>query len=46
MALTRTGETVPLGQGCLLLGTWQGIYRWEHRRAAHDREIVVTVTGE
>lgn len=46
MALTRTGETVPLGQGRLLLGTWQGIYLWEHRRAAHDREIVVTVTGE
>jgi secondary thiamine-phosphate synthase enzyme len=46
MALTRTGETVPLGRGRLLLGTWQGLYLWEHRRTAHDREVVVTVVGE
>jgi thiamine phosphate synthase YjbQ (UPF0047 family) len=46
MALTRTSETVPLGRGRLLLGTWQGLYLWEHRRASHEREIVVTVTGE
>jgi secondary thiamine-phosphate synthase enzyme len=46
MALTRTSETVPLGGGRLLLGTWQGIYLWEHRRAAPARELVVTVAGE
>ena len=46
MALTRTSETVPLAEGRLLLGTWQGIYLWEHRRAAHVRQLVVTVVGE
>ena len=43
MALTRTSETVPFSKGRLLLGTWQGIFLWEHRRAAHSRELVVTV---
>ena len=46
MALTRTSETVPFADGVLLLGTWQGIFLWEHRRAPHTREIVVTVLGE
>lgn len=46
MALTRTSETVPFAAGRLLLGTWQGIFLWEHRRAAHVREVVVTVIGE
>ena len=46
MALTRTSETVPIADGNMLLGTWQGIYLWEHRRAAHSRRIVVTVYGE
>ena len=45
MALTRTGETVPVGGGRLLLGTWQGIFLWEHRHAPHQREVVVTVLG-
>ena len=45
MALTRTSETVPFADGEMLLGTWQGIYLWEHRRAAHTRKIVVTVLG-
>lgn len=45
MALTRTSETVPLASGRLLLGTWQGIFLWEHRRAAHTRTLVVTVIG-
>jgi secondary thiamine-phosphate synthase enzyme len=45
MALTRTSETVPFSGGRLLLGTWQGIYLWEHRRAAHTRSVVVTVIG-
>ncbi len=45
MALTRTGETVPVVRGALALGTWQGIYVFEHRRAAHRRTVVVTVVG-
>jgi len=46
MALTRTSETVPFADGQLLLGTWQGIYLWEHRRHAHTRTVIVTVIGE
>lgn len=46
MALTRTSETVPFAEGRMLLGTWQGIFLWEHRRAAHTRQVVVTVIGE
>jgi secondary thiamine-phosphate synthase enzyme len=46
MALTRTSESVPFAEGRLLLGTWQGIFLWEHRRAAHSREVIVTVVGE
>lgn len=45
MALTRTSETIPFANGRLLLGTWQGIFLWEHRRAAHTRSLVVTVVG-
>ena len=41
--LTATSLAVPLAQGRLLLGTWQGIYLWEHRRQGQVREIVVTV---
>lgn len=46
MALTRTSETVPFADGQMLLGTWQGIYLWEHRRAPHTRRIIVTIMGE
>lgn len=46
MALTRTSESVPFAAGRLLLGTWQGIFLWEHRRAPHTREIVVTAIGD
>jgi secondary thiamine-phosphate synthase enzyme len=46
MALTRTSESVPFADGRMLLGTWQGIYLWEHRRAPHSRNVVVTVLGE
>jgi len=42
MALTRTSESVPFADGQMLLGTWQGIFLWEHRRAAHTRHVVVT----
>jgi secondary thiamine-phosphate synthase enzyme len=43
--LTDTALTVPVGAGRLLLGTWQGIYLWEHRTAPHRRTVVVTVLG-
>ena len=46
MALTRTSESVPFAEGHMLLGTWQGIFLWEHRRAAHSRHVIVTVMGE
>ena len=43
--LTDTALTVPVGGGRMLLGTWQGIYLWEHRTAPHRRRVVVTVLG-
>jgi secondary thiamine-phosphate synthase enzyme len=46
MALTRTSETIPIAAGRMLLGRWQGIFLWEHRRAPHARKMVVTVVGE
>lgn len=45
MALTRSSETIPFADGQLLLGTWQGIFLWEHRTAAHTRSIVLTFVG-
>jgi secondary thiamine-phosphate synthase enzyme len=45
-ALTRTAETLPVSGGDLGLGTWQAIYLWEHRRASHRRELMVTVWGQ
>lgn len=44
--LTHTSEQIPISQGRLMLGTWQGIYLWEHRRHSHTRELVVHVAGE
>ncbi|MEN3368527.1 MAG: hypothetical protein V7609_670 [Verrucomicrobiota bacterium] len=46
MALTRTSEVIPITDSRMQLGTWQGIFLFEHRRAAHKRNIVVTVMGE
>lgn len=43
--LTGVSLGVPVGGGRLTLGTWQGIYLWEHRHAAHRRRVVVTVMG-
>jgi secondary thiamine-phosphate synthase enzyme len=44
---TLAGQSlsVPVAQGRLMLGTWQGIYLWEHRTAAHERRVIVTVQG-
>lgn len=44
--LTHTSEQIPIVQGHLALGTWQGIYVWEHRHHSHIRELVVHVMGE
>lgn len=46
MALTRTSEVIPIVDGAMQLGTWQGIFLFEHRRSPHQRKIVVTVMGE
>ena len=43
--LSGPGLTIPVGDGRLLLGTWQGIFLWEHRAASHARRVVVTVLG-
>jgi len=43
--LTDTALTVPIGNGQMLLGTWQGIFLWEHRTAPQRRSVVVTVLG-
>jgi secondary thiamine-phosphate synthase enzyme len=43
--LAGSAVTVPVAGGELLLGTWQGIYLWEHRTQAQTRTVVVTVVG-
>ena len=43
--LAGSSVAVPVGRGELLLGTWQGIYLWEHRTGAQNRRVVVTVLG-
>lgn len=45
MALTRTSESIPIAEGRLTLGTWQGIYLFEHRKAPHRRIITVSLLG-
>ncbi|HMM72522.1 MAG TPA: secondary thiamine-phosphate synthase enzyme YjbQ [Rhodocyclaceae bacterium] len=45
-ALTAVQMAVPVIDGRLALGTWQGIYLWEHRHARHQREVVAHVCGE
>ncbi|BAU14407.1 hypothetical protein LEP3755_49540 [Leptolyngbya sp. NIES-3755] len=44
--LTHSSEQIPVSQGRLVLGTWQGIYLWEHRQHRHTRELVVHLIGE
>ena len=46
MVLTRTSETVPIVDGKMQLGTWQGIFLFEHRRAPHRRKVLITTIGE
>ncbi|MGJ8637910.1 MAG: secondary thiamine-phosphate synthase enzyme YjbQ [Opitutaceae bacterium] len=46
MALTRTMEVIPFADGRLCLGTWQGVFLWEHRARSHNRRIVLSFQGE
>ena len=46
MVLTRSSEVIPIAEERLQLGTWQGIFLFEHRRAPHQRRVLVTVIGE
>lgn len=46
MALTRTSESIPFDAGQLLLGTWQGVFLWEHRSAPHRRKVILSYLGE
>ena len=45
-ALTSTSETIPFVNGTLSLGTWQGIYVWEHRDQSHNRNLIISVIGQ
>ena len=44
--LTQTELTLPISQSRLLLGTWQGVYLWEHRTSPHRRKITLTIMGQ
>jgi len=44
--LTQSALTIPISQGTPALGTWQGVFLWEHRTDPHRRSVVVTVMGE
>jgi secondary thiamine-phosphate synthase enzyme len=44
-ALTTVNLSLPISRGQLVLGTWQGIYLWEHRKAPHHREIIAHFIG-
>lgn len=44
--MTGTSETIPVTDGRLALGTWQGVYVWEHRAHSHVRSVLVHVQGE
>ena len=46
MALTRTSEQIPFSKGRLQLGTWQGVFLWEHRSSPHNRRVIMTFLGE
>lgn len=45
-ALTAVNLSIPIASGRLTLGTWQGIYLWEHRHAAHRRKVALHLLGE
>ena len=45
-ALTSTSESIPVVNSKLSLGTWQGIYIWEHRDQTHNRKVIISIIGE
>jgi len=46
MVLTRSSESIPIDRGQMQLGTWQGIFVFEHRHAPHSRSLAVSVMGQ
>ncbi len=44
--LTQSSLSIPLSRGRCALGTWQGVYLWEHRHAAHRRRVTISIQGE
>ncbi|MDF1812452.1 MAG: secondary thiamine-phosphate synthase enzyme YjbQ [Verrucomicrobiales bacterium] len=46
MALTRTSEVIPIVEGRSVLGTWQGVFVFEHRRSPHRRRICFSIIGD
>jgi secondary thiamine-phosphate synthase enzyme len=45
-AITTVNLSIPIVRGRLTLGTWQGIYLWEHRTTPHTRNVVVHILGD
>jgi secondary thiamine-phosphate synthase enzyme len=45
-ALTAVNLSIPVSQGRMVLGTWQGIYVWEHRKSPHSRSVILHLMGE
>lgn len=45
-ALTHTSQQIPISNGRLVLGTWQGVYLWEHRQRGNYREVIIHISGE
>jgi secondary thiamine-phosphate synthase enzyme len=44
--LTQSDLNLPIGAGRCALGTWQGVFLWEHRAAGHERKVLLTMSGE
>jgi secondary thiamine-phosphate synthase enzyme len=44
--LTQTALTIPIRDGRCALGTWQGVYLWEHRTRGHSRKVLLTLQGD
>ena len=44
--ITQSDLNLPIADGRCALGTWQGVFLWEHRYAAHKRKVLVTLQGE
>jgi secondary thiamine-phosphate synthase enzyme len=44
--LTQSDVNLPIADGRCALGTWQGVYVWEHRHAGHERNVILTISGD